>query len=260
MEEIVHIIPIGYEIDRIIKPFEGEHGFRANRVFLLSSIEGVTAPEDVLVKHEKYVQIVQKKLEEIGLIVKIVPTNLIDLLECFRKICSLILQEKQEGNLVYINMSGAGRLTSVAATLSGMVHDVKVYYVESDGYADNDPRMDDHGYTIVNDLSISHLENFQIKMPSDNALKILVEIMNRGHMLTIDIIEFLGSQGIDEFNVDYYRLRRSEKTRLIMKVNRNIIDKLESSGYIEKTKLGRENEIRITESGKYVASISGLIE
>ena len=84
--------------------------------------------------------------------------------------------------------------------------------------------MDDHGYTIIHEPSILHLENFQINMPSDIAVKVLVEIMKREHFRTVDIIEFLGSQGIDEFNVDYYKLKRHEKSRLIMKVNRNIID------------------------------------
>ena len=44
-----------------------------------------------------------------------------------------------------------------------------------------------------------------------------------------------------------------------MKLNRNIVDKLSESGYITKIKLGRENAYKITNTGKYIASISGLI-
>ncbi len=35
MEEIVHIILVGYKIDRVVKAFEVENEFQANKVYLL---------------------------------------------------------------------------------------------------------------------------------------------------------------------------------------------------------------------------------
>jgi hypothetical protein len=43
LEKNVQIIPLGYEIDWVVKPFEDPNGFRANRVYLLSTFEGVDA-------------------------------------------------------------------------------------------------------------------------------------------------------------------------------------------------------------------------
>ena len=90
-------------------------------------------------------------------------------------------------------MSGAGRLTSVASTLAGMAHNVNVYYVESDDYSDNDPRMDSHGYTIVNHPRTLKLENFEFKLPNDIQLEALVKIVKKGSMRTTEIINYLTS-------------------------------------------------------------------
>jgi len=254
----VHVIPIGYEYDRVVVPFL--NGSKANRVYLLSSIDDVVAPTAVLEKHQFYVDKVRDQLEGLGIIVIQVPTNLIDPLALIQKISKIVMEEKKRGNLVYINMSGAGRLTSVASTLVGMVHNVKVYYVESTGYADKDPRMTTHGYSIVEGTPhITMLANFQINMPNEIQQKTLVNIYENEGIKTIDLIEYLGSEGFQDYAVDYYRLSRNEKTALIMKLNRNIIDKLAESGYITKTKLGRENTYKITDTGKYIASISGLL-
>lgn len=260
MEENVHIVPLGYEYDRAVRPFEGPSGFRVNRVYLMSALEGVEAPPEVVSKHQKYADMVRARLEELGIIVVPVPTNLIDILEVLKKVCKIIRAEQAQGNNVYVNMSSAGRLTSVGATLSGMVHGVKVYYVVSDGYADNDPRMETHGYTIVETLKITYLENFKISLPGDLQLKVLAEIFRIGRMRTVEIIYYLRSMGASYFMEDYDTLGRSEKSRVVMKLNRNILDKLVESGLISKRKLGRESEYEITETGKYMASISGLVE
>ena len=58
MEENVHIIPLGYEIDRVVKPFEGHSGFKANRAYLISTLEGVDAPVPVIEKHARFVEVV----------------------------------------------------------------------------------------------------------------------------------------------------------------------------------------------------------
>ena len=260
MEQVVHIIPLGYEFDRAVKPFENKNGLRPNRVYLLSAIEFDDTPDAVVQKHRKFVDKVKDKLESLKIEVFLINTNLIDLLEVIKKISNIICKEMEQGNNVYINMSAAGRLTSVGATLAGMVHDVKVYYVESDDYSDNPIDMEEHGYTIVNEVRIKYLENFKIIMPDELQIKVLVEIVKRGKMRTLNIIEYLSNLNVEGFNIDYYKLSRSEKTAVIMKLNRNILDKLEQAGYLIKHKLGRENEFEVIESGRYIASISGLLE
>lgn len=259
MEEIVHLIPLGIEVDRAVVPFKGSSGFRANRAYIFSTISYDDTPNWVVKEHKEKVERVKNQLESLGIEIKVINTKLIDLLDVMKKISKIILDEKNRGNNVYINISSAGRLTSVGATLAGMLHDVKVYYVIADGYSKTETDRETHGITICREARIVFLENFKFSIPDDLGQKVLVEIYGKGKMRTVDIINFLSNLGINGFDVDYFSLRRSEKISLMMKLNRKIIDKLENGGYIYKNKLGRENEYELTASGKYIANISGLI-
>lgn len=259
LEEIVHIIPLGIEFDRAIIPFQGREGFRPNRVYLLTIQPAGHAPPDMMKEHMEKAEKVKDSLKPLNIEVIVIHTKLIDLLDVMSKISNLIYKEKAQGNNVYINMSSAGRLTSVGATLAGMFHDVKVYYVKADRYSKTELDREEHGITICDNRDIVFLENFKILMPNELGFKVLAEIYSRGKMRTIDIIQFLSESYVNGFNVDYFSVSRSEKTSIIMRLNRNVLDKLENAGYLKKSKLGRENEYKLTESGKYITSISGLI-
>ena len=257
MQEIIHIIPVGYEFDRIIKPFLGPTGLRANQVYLLSSIHEVEAPGHIRKKHEKYVKKASKALAELGITVHEKPCNLIKLKEVIQITSRIIKTEKEKGNLVYLNMSGAGRLTSVGITLSAMAHDVVVYYVNSDGYSDTEELQEIHGYTIVKEPRIDYLNNFIIETPPHAQLLTLVEILNRGKMDTEEIIDYLNANGFDFIRKD--DKEKDKKPNIRMRVQRNVLDKLLEKGYISKTSVGRRKEYNLTETGVYMASISGLI-
>lgn len=258
MEKIVHVVPVGLEIDRVVKPFEDKNGLKANKVYILSAVEDGITPPSFVKEHRKYVSIVKERLTQLDIRVDVINAHLIDLLEVMQKASNIIQKELKEGNIVYVNMSGAGRLTSVGVTLAGMVHGAKVYYVEADEYSDTKEKKKEHGYSICHELRIKFLENFKIQLPNTTQLKVLVELYKRGKMRTYDIIKFLASLKIEGFPEDYYSLSRNEKTRIIIKLNRKVMKNLEESEYIVKEKIGRENEYKITESGRYIASISGL--
>ena len=259
LEEIVHILPLGLEFDRAVIPFQGDDGFRPNRVYLLTIQSSRDAPSDMVKEHMEKAERVKNYLKTKNIEVIVIDTKLIDLLDVMGKISNLICKEKAQGNNIYINMSSAGRLTSLGATLAGMFHDVKVYYVKASRYSRTELERTEHGITICDNRNIVFLENFKMIMPNELGLKVLVEIYKRGKMRTTDIIQFLSKLNVIGFNVNYFKMRRSEKTSIIMKLNRNVLDKLANARYICKNKLGRENEYELTESGRYVANISGLI-
>jgi len=186
-------------------------------------------------------------------------TVLIDLFDVITKISRIIKTEKSLGNIVYINMSSAGRLTSVGATLAGMVHDVKVYYVESDGYSNTPEKWDNHGLSIVNIPRINFIEKFQLQIPDEINQKILVELYNKKNMKTSELIDLLVDMSVFGFKKKYSALDRPDRAAAIMKVNRRILEDLEKSGYIKKIRNGRDNVYTTTQSGKYIAGISGML-
>jgi len=260
MEKIVHIVPLGYEIDRATKPFVHEDGFRPNKVYLLTCLKPNGIPLNILKEHKKYHDKVKKILESKNIEVISIHTVLIDLFDTITKISRIIYKERSLGNMVYINMSSAGRLTSVGATLAGMVHDVKVYYVESDGYSDTPEKWDLHGLSIVDIPRIKPLEKFMLQIPDENNRRILVELYNKNKMKTSEIIDLLVDMNVFGFTKKYSKLDRLERAAAIMKVNRRILEDLENSGYINKIRNGRDNIYVVTQSGKYIAGISGLLD
>ena len=258
-EKIIHIIPLGFEIDRAVKPFEGTDGFRANRVHILSAIESDGTPEHFVERHRKYVEVVKNRLESFGIEVVIHNALLIDILEVMKKVSSIILSEKNDGNIVYLNMSAAGRLTSVGATLAAMVQGSRVYYVQANDYSSDKESMDKHGYSICDDVKILFIENFRISLPDDKCITVLVRLFDKGPMRTSELMEYLHNAEVDGFQEYSDYLSREEKIKYKMRLKRRILDKLTQSDYIEVHKTGRESIITITDSGKYIAGISGKI-
>jgi len=259
MEEIIHIIPLGYEYDRAIKIFEDISGRKANRVYLLSSLKN-DVPLEIRERHKRYLQKVLQKLEEKKIEVIVISVNLIDLLDVMQKISYLVKMEANAGNLVYINMSAAGRMTSVGATLAGMVQGAKVYYVESSGYSNTDADWEQHGLSIVIGTPIIHyLKNFQINLPNTEQQYVLAKLYQENTMTAYDIIKYLVNLKMSNFNIELEDIKRKDRTRITMMLNRSIMNKLLLFGYVSKEKSGKETIYSITESGKYIACISGLL-
>ena len=260
-EEQVHIIPLGFEIDRAVIMFEK---FSANRVYLL-----VTPPdpdyqaENIEQKH--CLTEVEKKLTMKKIEVIIQELDLFDIKELMNNVSSLILKEKSKGNVVYVNMSAGGRLASVGATFAAMAHNAKVYYVGANRYSRNDEERQRHGISICDKPEGMILENFQIKLPDEPGKIVLTSICRKSKpMNTDEILTLLISNKIELFQDEKTVGSKEERRRIQQKnrvnLNKAILDKLDKNGYITREKLGRFNKIGLTESGKYMANLIGRTE
>ncbi|MDD1689762.1 MAG: DUF6293 family protein [Methanoregula sp.] len=263
IEETVHIIPLGHEIDRAVKPFES---LKADRVYLLTNLE-IERSDDEMFKNqkiclEKVEKILQRKKIEVT---KILDVNLFDLLDVMKTVSQIIVKETALHNRVFVNMSAAGRLTSVAATLAGMAHKANVYYVHADEYPTNKSSRRKHGLSICNLKKSDILENFEIKMPEEIGMKILLLLSKGGKPKKMrDILGFLKEENVPGFQelfdeVEESRMRSLQSNQL-MKLDKTVLTKLEKHGYISRKKDGRNVFISITKSGNYIAHISGLLD
>jgi hypothetical protein len=263
IEETVHIIPLGHEIDRAIKPFEK---IKADRVYLLTNWDD-NLPEDEMSKKQRYYyEKVREKLIENGIDVQpIVKVDLFNLLDVMKNVSKIIVKEKNLNNRIFVNMSAAGRLTSVAATLAGMAHDANVYYVHSENYPSKDTLRRKHGLSICQKGKTDKLINFQIVMPEPVGLKILLFLCNMNKRQKMkDILDFLKTENVKGFEelfdeVEESRMRTLQSNQL-MKLDKTILSKLEKHGYVSRKKEGTRVYISITESGRYIAHISGMLD
>ena len=74
--EIVHVFPVESEIDRAVRAFEVNGGFKANRAYILSSAVRLGTDPD---QDERYYAAqVKMRLERIGVIVEMIPMNTIN--------------------------------------------------------------------------------------------------------------------------------------------------------------------------------------
>jgi hypothetical protein len=266
IQEVVHIIPLGHEFDRAVKPFQER---KADRVHLLSVTDISKYSEDMLDRQGHFTRKVANHLKEIGIPVVHHPVDLFDILEVMKHISKIITDEKALGNLVLVNMSACGRLTSVGATLAAMAHDVTVYYMSADDYALNKDDFLDHGLSICTKNKIIRFENFQFTLPDRISTAILVELCMQGRGVTTkDIRNVLHVQGVPSFELDADSIpkatkdqnQRLEKTKQLIKMEKRYLGPLERNGYIKRERSGRNNIISITESGKHIAHISGLLK
>ncbi|MDH5200002.1 MAG: DUF6293 family protein [Candidatus Bathyarchaeota archaeon] len=259
VEKIIHVIPVEVEIDRAVRPFQDPNGFKANRIYLLGTTDesSFKGERGWLVPH--CLRKVGERLEALGIEVVTVETCIWDLQDVMRKVSRIVLEERSRGNIVYVNMSAGGPFVSVASALSAMVQDARLYYVRCARYSETLEEKLEHGNGVCDKYEVQFLENFRIITPDKRALTVLVELYTRGSMSTSDLLTVLHDRGVEGFEEDHRLLSRGDKISLLMRLNKGVTGKLEKVGYIKKERRGRENVYRITESGKYVACISGLL-
>jgi predicted transcriptional regulator len=254
---------LGHEIDRAIKPFEK---IKADRVYLLTNWDEINPEEEMSKKQRYYYENVREKLIKSGIDVQPrVKVDLFDLLDVMKNVSKIIIKEKSLNNRIFVNMSAAGRLTSVAATLAGMAHNANVYYVHSENYPSDKKLRLKHGLSICQKSKTDKLINFQIVMPDTVGLKILLFLCTETKRQKMkDILDFLKSENVKGFEelfdeVEESRMRTLQSNQL-MKLDKTILSKLEKHGYVSRKKEGTRVFVSITESGRYIAHISGLLD
>ncbi|WP_292517573.1 DUF6293 family protein [Methanoculleus sp.] len=271
MEKVVHIIPLGHEYDRAVKPFEDSN---ADRVYILTRWHDPSAAMKMVDNQRHYANKVRDTLLKRGIDVRCESVNLFDFLEVTKSISKIIVREKAEGNRIQMNMSAAGRLTSVAATLVGMHHDVQVYYVHADDYPDEPDKRQEHGLSICDSNKVTYLTNLKFDMPDPIGMNILAYLCEKEKKVnTRDLLgklQELQVEGFQELFCDDIKLtdsdkhkdnqRRTLQSRQLMKLNKTILEKLEKKGYIRRERIGRNIYVSHTDTGKYVAYLSGLVK
>lgn len=264
LEHLVHIIPMGYEIDRVVIPF---HDFPAHRVHLISMADSVRYMDPaecaMTAKQHNYDEQVIRKLKGKGIDVRSHRIDMFDIITVMQTISRIILDEKAEGNRIYVNMSACGKIATVGATLAAMNHDIQLYYVRADRYSSNPDEQEKHGLSICNSPRIWQLENFKFALPADTALQVLSFLINKDNGVSCDeIIRYLIERKTAGFKVEFWNLpkyeRRKYQTNYLVKLQSSILAKLDESGYIQKKRVGRNTIVTITKSGRYVAAVSGM--
>ena len=265
LELLVHIIPIGYEIDRVVAPFKE---LKAHRVHLISmdDLQKYNNPEEnaLTSRQHKYDERNYEILKDKGIEVEFHLIDMFDIIAVMEIVSRLIVEEKKKGNRVYVNMSACGKIPCVGATLAAMIHNVRLYYVRANRYSSNEDEQEEHGLSICDSIRIWQLENFRFVLPNEPSLMLLNYLSGKEKEISCDeLIRYLHSKNIEGFEKKYWSLTRFEEkrkcqTNYLMKLQNRYLNKLEDAGYIKRKKIGRNTMVNLTKTGRYVAAVSGI--
>lgn len=253
-EEVVHIIPLGHEIDRAVAPFR-KH--KADRGHVLAIQSKGRYDREMFERQQYFTGKVEAALRDRGLEVRTWDVDLFDMQEVMRHVARLIRDE--EGNRVNVNMSACGRLTSIGATLAGMAHGAAVYYVEADAYSASEDETLEHGLSVCTSGEVKFLDNFKLQLPDETAMKLLAELA-AGEMDTDALLGFMVANRVGIFAdaATLERRSRHEDQRYLTSLNKTYLDKLVLAGYVTKEMRGNRRVVRVTDAGRAMAAISGL--
>ena len=121
-----------------------------------------------------------------------------------------------------------------------------------------------HGLSICYQLNHIVLQNFKFSLPDPASQNLLAKLAKEDREVsTDDILSYLSSEEVHGFTEQYKEgfgeERRRVQSKVLMKLNATM-KKLEDAEYITRRKQGRNSYFLITDSGRYIAAISGRFE
>lgn len=257
----VHIIPLGYEFDRAVRPFDENYIDRVHLI-TMDEIEKYSSPNERVLtnKQRHYDNLVIKYIENLGIEIVVHRVDMFEILPVMALISRIIKDEILQNNRVSVNMSACGRLTSFAVTQAAMAHQVKLYYVRADAYSQNQEETELHGLSICNSCRIWDLENFRFDLPSGLDRFILLKLsLNPDGLSGEDLLYSIINERTNGYETKFWELPMRERRRCqsnyLTKLRKGPIERLIKAGYINKTRIGRQMILHITSSGKYVSCV-----
>ncbi len=241
----VHIVPMGYEIDRIERPLQD---IGTDRVYIITDEEEKDIGKLYL---KELTGRIEKLVREKELIILSRP--IWDFRKQMSILCELVRKEKAAGNFVYINLSSGSKLSAIAGTLASLMYGAVPYYVQAEHY--NIEHPDIKGGKITGITSgvkrILKIPTYTIEPPTDELIHALAILSEHGGRISQKeyIFEF-EKRGLIK-DATGKRGKNKEITKKgYAKAKRQFFEKLEDKEWTVKKGKGRSSYIEITEEGK----------
>lgn len=227
----VHIIPMGYEEQRVHQP---PINLRADFVVLI--LHSLEKDEQ---KIENHLNKVKKKLESNNIDYKIDECHFFDLHNAIGKIGRIIREHLDDE--VYVNIATGSKVTAIAGMLACMaiMDDEPVaipYYVEADKYKE----------IPIGGENVLELPLFPIEPPSIEQISVLSQLTEGGPSSKKELIEFGDERGLP-FVTDHEINAEKGKYRPL---DKHIIEPMLAQGFVIEKQRGRKKLIEITDVGE----------
>ncbi len=232
----VHIAPLGYEYDRIVEPVR-EHG-----VDVLYLLEHDGPPSERPEYHDE----LKSVLKSDGIDVRTRTIDLLDIYDVLGVVTTLV--SKHEDDIVRVNVSSGSKLSAVGAAIACMATDATAYYVQPEGYTHQD-RDERQSYGYVGE---EVLPTYPIESPTRDQVAVMRYLDDADTAVYTpkkkDIIEYAEEADLS-FIADSDPANDKAKFALL---NANIVDPLVEDSYIDVSKVGRQKQVTLTDTGSDV--------
>jgi len=243
----VHIVPVGFEIDRIVIPAKK---MRAEKVIMIAN-------ESLEDKATMFYDRVEEEFKNAGISTETERKPFFSLKDNIELFSDLIKRYKDQ--YIFINISSGSKIQALAAFISVMAAksqgiEVSTYYVEPEKYTDDPPK----GPISQGCKNILELPIFPLYTPS-REIQYSVALLKRRSYYKLELAIQLAKAGI--FNkelIDIDRgIPRDEKARITLQnsVENRVIQPMLKDKYATTEKIGRKVKITLTKFGEDASNL-----
>jgi len=226
--ERVHLIPVGYENDRIVLPAVE---LRADRVVLLRYEDETD--------HPSYVETVRGRFAEAGIDHETVPCNIFDFYDSIGTVAELAT--RFDDHEVYVNLASGSKVTAIGGMIACMATGATPYYVRAQRYA-----AETDGDVAEGIREITELPTYPMQSPEPQHVSIMEYLDREGGARKRDLIDFGKEVGLP-FIADRDAANRKSEYRLL---DSHVLGPLSDNGYVTLETVGRSTRVSLTESGR----------
>jgi hypothetical protein len=255
MRRIVHVVPLGWEYDRVVRPISLMH---AHRVHLLCRPDS-----DPVRSH--YLDMVKVFLERKGIDVKHhdVDANS-DLSGLLREMSDIVQTEQRANNTLMINIAGAGKVAAAASMLVAMAHLSShtglLYYPVADDYSRTEKDRMEHGLSIGMSGDPVEIPFFRLPIPQGDSRVVLWALSNApggtlSYTACIDLLSKRGSKGYEIPKKPKDGKRGVPRNLSNVTLNRRVVKKLLEWKFVEVESAGSERMLKLTDQGRHMAML-----
>ncbi|MCU4800856.1 DUF6293 family protein [Halobacteria archaeon HArc-gm2] len=226
--ERVHLMPVGYENDRIVLAAER---FRADRVILLEY--------DDETDHPSYGDVVRERLDERGIDHESVACDVFDFYDSIGTVAELATRFADHD--VYVNLASGSKVTAIGGMIACMATGATPYYVRAERYA-----AETDGETAEGIRDVTELPTYPMESPDPQHVAVMDYVADEGGTRKRDLITFGRDAGLP-FLADHDAANRKSEYRLL---DSHVLDPLRENDYVTVRERGRSKLVELTDAGE----------
>ena len=254
VSERVHIVPVGHEYDRVVKPATD---YRADLVILIGHERNDEQGQECW-------QNVIEGLTDANIEFQEKRCDIFNLYDSLATITEIMAEHGNDD--VYVNVSSGSKITAIAGMIASMVMDSRAYYVQAEEYSSRPDTLEDienisreeleelaRGPFIPKGIAkATELPKYPIDAPEKDQVTVMEFIQQwsetHGPPTKGEIIYFA-----NHANLKFIKRDVEEKGRYRL-LDTYILDPLKERDWVDITKQGRSKVVSLSENGEAALS------